>query len=229
MKETIPAEPHELALAEISALIDGEADVARTLEVVDLLVDSEDAREFYRRSRALDGLVQAAATVPRVEAPAMLWERIAKATEQTPEDRQRARLALPARSSRLRVGGRTLLAAAAVILVGLAGWWTATSLRRNTEQDLSRRAEQLAQISIGSRAGDMNDDRFLELATEILEADRRYRREMLALIGEVESELRVEGSFEERRLGDLNEGSARRSYDQSEGGVRDDQVGIRLR
>jgi hypothetical protein len=185
--------------ADLSTLVDGELEPQRMLAVIDRLVEDPGSRAFYRRARALDGLVEATEPLPRTEAPNEIWQRIANATGQSPGT-------LPFRARTLaRLSPKVLaplVAAAAVVIAISLGLWT-NSHRGTPGEPVDIAAIDSGDITIGGREGQMTDERFLALATEILEADQHYRREMIEIIQLVESALPSEmGSAEPTRLGD---------------------------
>jgi negative regulator of sigma E activity len=191
----------EMLEADLSALVDGELEPARLLAVIDRLVEEPRSRDFYRRARALDGLVEATEPLPRSEAPHEVWQRIASSTGQAPAT-------LPFRA---RAGSRPwskllapVAAAAAVVLAISLGIWMNSERPRVAARDQHADvALETSDITIGGREGQMTDERFLAIATEILEADRRYRREMAEIIDLVESALPSEmGTAEPSRLGE---------------------------
>ncbi|HUP24335.1 MAG TPA: hypothetical protein VNB06_15495 [Thermoanaerobaculia bacterium] len=185
--------------AELSALVDGELESQRLLQVIDRLVEESSARRFYRRARALDGLVEATEPLPRTEAPNEVWQRIASATGQSPGTLPFRARSLPRLSTRILAP--LVAAAALVIAVSLGVWANAQRPTRGALMEVG--AADVGDITIGGRAGQMTDERFFALATEILEADRHYRREMLEVIQLVESALPSEmGSAEPTRLGE---------------------------
>lgn len=63
--------------------------------------------------------------------------------------------------------------------------------------------------------GSMTDERFVELATEILRADRDYHRKMLEVMAVVTAVGRTEGSVDEKQI--YGEGARRISLGESGG------------
>jgi hypothetical protein len=185
--------------ADLSALVDGELERQRLLQVIDRLVEEPSARHFYRRARVLDGLVEATEPLPRAEAPTEVWQRIATATGQAPGTLPFRVHSLPRLST--RIFAPLAAAAALVIAVSLGFWVNAQRPTRGALMEVG--AVDVGDITIGGRAGQMTDERFFALATEILEADRHYRRELVEVIQLVESALPSEmGSAEPTRLGE---------------------------
>jgi hypothetical protein len=211
---------------ELSTLLDGELDHESLLETIDRLLEEPDGQAFYRRARALGGLVDALEGTPRQEAPAQVWSRIATAVGAraagTSTWRQRTG-ATQRLSPGLRLAG---FAAAATLLVAalVAGW-----ILEQDQRDGGRGGEeQIAAITVGG--GSMTDSRFVELATELIEADGRYRREMVEIIQAVEAELPVEmGSAEGPRRGDgLERSLDDPELDPTEASERRESLNLRL-
>ena len=195
---------NEALLAEVSALLDGELAHGRVLEVVDRLLDTAECRDFYRKSRALSGLVAATSTTALERAPDHVWEKIA---QQSGFDGQ-GQDASSSPGWLNRVNGWLSrwvqtemgpLVATAAILIALAGL-TWVGLRDGSSDRPGgagvRTSESQAAGSNGSPADgrtiqlgsdeDMSESRFIDLATEILQADERYRRELLKLMSDIE-------------------------------------------
>lgn len=170
----------------LSSWLDGELDpwpeaepeIEPRIELLDHLTRCAECRTFYLQARALDGLAAglrpgAAEPAPRPE----VWERI--------------RRAVPARAVPVRraIPAWALRAAALVVLgLGLAFALWQTSATPESEPP---RIEVLADES----ARDMSEARFVELASEVLRADRRYQRAMLQVMSEVlEDDVGLEAS-----------------------------------
>jgi hypothetical protein len=69
-----------------------------------------------------------------------------------------------------------------------------------SEPALVARAGDEVEVELGSRQGEMTEDRFLEIATEVLEADSRYRRAMYQVMDTVmEDRAPTEGGGDELR------------------------------
>lgn len=208
-------------LAEVSALLDGELPHARVLEVVDRLLDTHECRDFYRKSRALSGLVAATSTTALERAPDHVWQRIA---QQSGFDGSRdGEVTSPGLLERINQWlSRWVqtemgpLIATAAILVALAGLtWVGL---RDGSSDRPRAATNSAgesqtasddrTVQLGSDE-DMSESRFIDLATEILQADERYRRELLKLMSDIEGRPTAEEGFSEgvRERTERNAGS----------------------
>lgn len=193
----------DVLLSEVSALLDGELPHSRVLEVVDRLLDTSECRDFYRKSRALSGLVAATSTTAPERAPDHVWEKIAQeAGFDATDDGAAAAPGLLdhinqwlSRWVQTEVGP---LVATAAILVALAGL-TWVGLRDGssdrpggpgaTAGDPTSIVDGSMDGSMTVRLGsdeDMSESRFIDLATEILQADERYRRELFKLMSDIE-------------------------------------------
>lgn len=181
-------EQSDEALAEISALLDDQKVSQHLLASIDRIAGDDSARRYYLRARALEGLIDSLESPPRQEPPASVWSRIAAEAEVEvgPMGWGRAPVRLPIPRASHPV--RTWLAAAVLVVLSvLAGaWWQQRSSDRESAFDSGA---QLAQIEIGARSGEMTPNRFVDLAAEILEADRSYRRELLGLMVTIEREM----------------------------------------
>lgn len=223
--------------ADLSALVDGELETERLLEVVDRLLDEPAAQRFYRRARALSGMVEAVDAAVRTEAPPEVWRRIAGAvapntgSEEATEPQPRNGGAWRTRERRTfgaHLPGWAAFAVAAALLVAvLATGWL---LRRDTGslREPAQAADAIASVDVGQ--GNMTDSRFVQIATELLSADRHYRREMVDIIQTVEADLPAEmGSSEDERP---NEGVERSldnpELDPTEASRRRENVDLRI-
>ncbi len=201
---TPPSDQFAEHLASISALVDGEVESNRLLEVIDRIADTEDCRQFYRKARALSGLVAAAQPTATSRAPEHLWVAIAERaglTEPSATGRKRARWSRSI-STGLRAlfsGQRGPVLATATALMALAGLtWIGLNLDSPLSETSGRGSSRASTTATGSISTEeptieigsdptMSDSRFMDLATEILQADRKYRQELLRLMSDVES------------------------------------------
>jgi hypothetical protein len=172
--------------------MDEEVNRQEAVELLDHLVRCRACRSFYRDARALEGVVQAGASersadLPRVPlaVPDGLWERI-ESEARPPSNR--------------RIGGWALRAAA-VAVIGLAlALFAVPRIDLGNDPALVARAGEEIEVELGSRQGDMTEDRFLEIATEVLEADSRYQRAMFRVMDSVmEDRAPTEGGGDELR------------------------------
>ncbi len=202
----------ERYLAQISSLIDGELGRDDLLDALDYLVGTPSAREFYRSARAVDGLFQGLGRKPVSEPPSRdLWKRISERAREPGDTPVRASSeSAPAGVSHFPGAPRTTaarvwLAAAAVVLLAALGListrvWESRPISITSSPPIERPSE----VVVGGAEGEMTDSRFLLLATELLEADRRYRQEMLALMAAVEEAPMAEATTQETRYGEAS-------------------------
>ncbi len=169
---------HEIMEIQVSALIDGELSRSAMLSLVDRLLDEEESRSFYRKARQLDLTLESARASGGggIGASGELWQRIEEAARRTapvPAETSAAK-APPRRASRWLLRA----AAAALVLVGV--WSVGSSM-------LSPSSERhtIVEIIAGSAPDSMDDERFITLTTELLQADPRYHHAMLEIVGAV--------------------------------------------
>jgi predicted anti-sigma-YlaC factor YlaD len=144
---------------QLSVWLDGELDRPGQVETLDHIVRCEACRHFYGEARALDGLVAAVRTPKRAEAPSPeLWKRIEREASRKAE-------VIPFRR---RIPAWAWQAAAVIVLaIGLGVvFWAGSPGPAGHPRD--------AEVLLGEDAGEMTDDRFVELTKEVLRADRRY-------------------------------------------------------
>jgi hypothetical protein len=158
-----------------SALLDGELTPTATLATIDHLIECPSCAELYRGGRRLDSALEEARDPARArELPAGLWERIESAGTPVPNHASvtvmRPRRRLP----------RWLLQAAAVLVVVGAGWWAGRSWPEPRPAD-----DGVLQVVVEGDRGSMDDQRFIQLATELLRADRRYHVKMEEIMAAV--------------------------------------------
>ncbi len=164
----------------ISTWIDEEIERDQQRELLDHLVRCPACREFYIESRALDGLVALAGEGARAqEPPPGLWDRI------------QTRAAEPTATAENRSGW--VWRAAAALLLGAALAFVPWPAARPAD----RPARQM-EIVLEADKGSMSDQRFLQLAAEILRADRRYHYAMQKVMEKVvDDEWEPEGASSE--------------------------------
>ena len=164
----------------ISTCIDEGVERDEQRELLDHLVRCPACREFYTESRALEGLVVLAGEGTASEPPpAELWGRIERRASKS-----------PARAESWPSWGWR---AAAVLLLGAAlafvPWPAARSAGGTARQ---------MEIVLEADKGDMTDGRFLQLAAEVLRADRRYHFAMQEVMDKVvDEEWEPEGASSE--------------------------------
>lgn len=142
-----------------SAFVDDELSRDETVTLLDHLATCESCRFFYRQSRALGAALSGSPAA--VALPMTAWQRI--------ESRVRPRMVIPAWGVR----------AAAGILLGLLVW----QLGQFRFPPL--RETGSIEVALEESKGVMSDDRFVELTSELLRADRRYHVAMLQVMTDV--------------------------------------------
>ena len=181
----------------ISAMLDGVADKREMLRTMDHLAACSGCRGFYQRSRALDKrLDEVRLDAGELPMPGDLWERIA--TE--------ANLVEPARIRRLKTVARgALLAAAALVFAFTLPFWFGPASPEPQGFDG-------VEVVLESNRGTMTDRRFVMLAKELLESDRRYHQQLYRIMDdlreswpelETDEEISEEEVSEEMRLPEL--------------------------
>jgi len=148
---------------EISALLDGESSPAKVIELLDHLVQCPACQEFYQDLRSFQ------TTVDELPDLAVIPTR--------PTLRQRLR-------SRAGVVPQWAWGLAAVFLfmVGVVG---VTTISITDEPDLANSTIP-ATITLEEHRGQMNDGRFLEIVTELLQAGRQYHNEMAEILKQIQ-------------------------------------------
>lgn len=146
-------------------------------ELFDHIARCPGCRRFYADARALEGLVALAGAAAGSESPPPpgLWDRIRNRAEEEPADAG----AWPSWAWR----------AAAALLLGAAlafAPWPSTRPQGGSARQL--------EVVLEEDRGDMTESRFLELATELLRADRRYHFAMQEVMEKViDDEWKPEG------------------------------------
>ena len=193
---------------EIDGEVDGHLDRESLLQTIDFLVRSEEGRAFYRESRELDGLLEAGgqrSATPHQRLDARVWSGIKERVESQSSNQTARVVALEDRKGRQREDDSEskshpvwiLAAAIFAAVLGLASYELWQDRSSGTPDAGVQVASLDQEVEVGSSPDSMNDERFFDLATELLEADRKYRKEMLALMTAVEDEPLVEKSTEE--------------------------------
>ncbi len=178
MSEKQPScESHEIL---ISTWMDEGLERSEQRELLDHLARCADCRRFYADARALEGLAAVAgAGAGGDEPPPELWDRIRDRTE-------------PPEASGGSWPGWAWKAAAVLLLgaaLALAPWPSTGPANRSARQ---------VEVVLEQDRGDMTESRFLELATEILRADRRYHFAMQEVMDKViDDEWKREGATSE--------------------------------
>lgn len=164
---------------EISAWVDGELEAEGSiLELVDHVAACPECNAFYRQVRAL-GAEVAMADPRQTEPPAALWAEIA-ASELRPT------LATGAR----RWPTRGWSAVAALLAATLVWWLVAYRFSSDLvpAPTIAEGRPIPQEIVLGGEADTMTDERFVALATELLQADPRYRHELQSILYQIASQ-----------------------------------------
>lgn len=160
---------------EISALLDGESDPRTALELLEHVATCRSCGDVVREFRA------AQAKIDRAYAPA---EPVS--TEVVPLRRYRR--------GPLRHWAWGM---AATIAVAVGGYVALDNARSNDPRMAAGDSEIV--VRLGEDEGAMSDDRFIELTTELLRADRAYRDQMYSVLEAVRAGApQEEATFAER-------------------------------
>ncbi len=171
--------------ASISALIDGELESPEQLPAIDHLLECASCQDFYGRARVLGSMVFGATSAE--PAPPEIWDRIATETGLTERGTQQSpgvvrRFAPWLRGSHALAGGLGL--AAGLILT--TGLWLLRPAVQGTPVPVPSGETGVVEVVLEQDRGSMSDQRFLELTTEILRADRGYHRKLLEIMRAVD-------------------------------------------
>lgn len=160
----------------VSALLDGEASREDVLSLLDHLPRCDACRDFYAAARQLQQAMDAQPVnghaVAALEASAAPFGR-----EQTRRPHTRPPLLLPS-------WPRAVWASAAALLVAVGFWVFDTPAQRQ-----GARTPGILDVELGEHAGQMSEQQFVDLAVQLLQADRRLQHTMLELLQEVERPL----------------------------------------
>ncbi len=157
-------EQHEL---QISALLDGEADLHEQKAVLDHLLGCADCRRFYEESGSFQDLV---GELP-LEADGPVASRPA------PKSRRRFQGHLPSWAQ----AAALLLVLALGIVLGL-GAGALTGAVESSGELVMPSAEHPIELQLASEVGSMSDARFMSLTLDLLRADTRYQRKMFEIL-----------------------------------------------
>jgi hypothetical protein len=156
--------------SELSALLDGESDARTAVTVLDHLTHCESCQDFYQRLRHLQGIID---RMPQQAASSLsaALTRSCDTDDPIPSSHPRARIrSLPEWA--------WAVAAVLIVAVGLLG---ITQLGMLSSRPASQSAQTLT-IRLEENKGQMSGDRFVELVTELLQADRQYQFKMLDIL-----------------------------------------------
>lgn len=205
---TNPCEHHE---TQVSAWLDGELERAGQVELLDHLARCGPCRGFYLEARALDGLMAIAGSRDGgEEAAPELWEGIAHRAAERDETGTRRRL--PSRV--WKIAATVLLAAGLALLLWPSRPADVVPVAADTPSDE-------IEILLEEDSGRMSESRFVELASEVLRADRKYHFAMYEVMDQV---IRDTGGQEGTAEPPPSEGER-----EEEQGEREGEGGKRLR
>lgn len=171
--------------ADLSAIVDGELDGEPLRQAIDALIRNPDLRAFWAESRAMQSSLFGENDRAGITPPEGMWDKIQK------KARPRAKIFLLSSAP-----ARTWAAAATILLaVGL-------TVSGFLKVDIPFFHNQQRTIQLAGDRGSMSEDRFLQLTTEILQADPRYQRKMLEVMQVVNQQAYGFQTGEGRRLGE---------------------------
>jgi len=178
----------------LSAIMDGELSGEELLESIDALVETDELRSFWQDSRSLEKALKTQQTELIETPPESVWENVEVVAGQK-----------IAKIFRLNnVSPQVWAAAASIALIFSL---TVAGLLRGTFPEQANANT----IQLGQHDGQMTEDRFIELTTELLQADSRYHRKMLDVMQTVNRE--VYGITGEARSEEGSTNPERRSED----------------
>jgi hypothetical protein len=179
---------------ELSALLDGECDPAGVIDLMDHVTTCSECSSFYLELRSFQETVDGAELMP---------SRDADSVSSAEPERKAGFLSGWIPNWGLGV------AAVAVVTVVAAGLWFGGAFNSNSgdttpvemtgsadvnpdgiaagepsDEEVKDAAENVM-ITLGENSGQMDEERFIELVTEILRADRRYQEEMYVVLDQV--------------------------------------------
>jgi hypothetical protein len=190
----------ELQELQISALLDGEADLHEQKAVLDHMLDCADCRLFYEEARGFQELVDGLPLAPSpTAAPGSRLRRFASD--------------LPAWARAAAI----LLVLALGIVIGL-GAGGGVSPGESPGEFAIPSGEQTIDLRLASEAGSMSDARFTSLTLDLLRADTRYQRKMFEILRILapEGQVSTEGGFDRAMELEGAEQRAQRSLGETE-------------
>ncbi|MBZ0264740.1 zf-HC2 domain-containing protein [bacterium] len=169
----------------ISALMDNELTGKELLQTLDHIVGCESCRKFYTECRSLESLIQNKPNLENVEEivlPEQLWDSIVEKAS-----RKKTRI--------FHFPGSPQIWAVAAMLFLAVGLWVGGVLKLPNINP--ERHGDVVELRLEENKGKMTEDRFIELTTELLKADRSYHRKMLEVMETVNrNDVVVEGSLD---------------------------------
>jgi len=156
---------------ELSAMLDGESDPATAVELIDHMCQCSSCRDFYQELRSFQSLVD--------DMSPTMAERPALDSPTARELREPRHPWFGWLGTAPRWGWAT-----AVIVIVAIGLWAAGS-GVLTEEPGVNIGEGIVTIELESDELSVDDERFVELASEILSADKRYQYQMYVILDQV--------------------------------------------
>lgn len=160
---------------ELSAMLDGESDPATAVVLMDHLCGCSSCREFYGKLRSFQALVDDIS-------PAIDDQPVAHAAAPAADTGQRRGW-----FDRLGHTPRWAMGAAAVVVVAIGIWAASGAGIFDRSGDGENMFEGgTVTIELEGDALSVDDEKFIELASAILGADRRYQHQMYVILDEVQ-------------------------------------------
>jgi predicted anti-sigma-YlaC factor YlaD len=180
---------------ELSAMLDGESDPATAVGLIDHVCQCSSCRDFYRELRSFQAIVDDISPVesaqPDIDAvPERLYS----------EPRRR-------RFGWLGATPRWVWATAAVAIVAVGLWAVGTGVV--TDEAGVEMSGGSVTIELEGNKMSVDDERFIQLASEILAADKRYQHQLYVILDQVRQ---VEQPGEAPFDGELAEGERGGEY-----------------
>jgi hypothetical protein len=169
---------------ELSAMLDGESDPATAVALMDHISQCDSCRGFYQELRSFQSLVD---DMPQA----------VKENKPSPDSRRR-------RWSWVFPVPRWAWGAAAALVIAV-GSYAAGSL------EILDFAGDGAYVESFAGEGGVEDEQFVELASDVLRADRRHQQQLYRLLGEIETN---EGSGESPVSGEFDDDERSENYNE---------------
>ncbi len=180
----------DAASVALSALLDDELPHLDRLDAIDHLAVCQHCRRFYRRARDFD-VSLAALEGEGLEEPVseLMWSRVAAATEPAADTEQEpamdTRAAIAPLATR-KPSKRLWLSSLAAMALLASSLWLMQRLH-----PLGATQSAVYELRLEEIRGQMTEERFVALTTEVLRADRRYHHKMLEVMNTVADRTRL--------------------------------------
>jgi hypothetical protein len=155
---------------ELSAMLDGESDPATAVALMDHMCQCSSCRDFYRELRSFQSIVDDMS--PDLAERRALDSPTARALRE------------PKRQWFGWLGAPPRWAWAPVVIIIAIGLWAAGSGMLTEEPGVDF-GDGIVTIELQSDELSVDDERFVELASEILSADKRYQYQMYMILDQV--------------------------------------------